>query len=211
MKYLVVLFKNKQKKKIIKKFKTYIRAKKYFDDRTKNLPVYCKQIENGEVVSFEMGLLEKDSLNFDILYKKDGLGRNVKVDLEDPDYKIIEIRDYNVEELIYDVGRNNKISFDVFIKKFLPKNNIKLISKLNNKVVVQNDEKIDLFSLKSDSDCHRFLEVLRRFLYDEKRTDCLIVFDTSMPQKKYLYSLLESKGISKSALYRKSTTFISEK
>ena len=37
--------------------------------------------------------------------------------------------------------------------------------------------------------------------------DCIIVPDSSKQQKKYLYSLLESKGITKSILYKKSTTF----
>ena len=40
-----------------------------------------------------------------------------------------------------------------------------------------------------------------------KRLDCIIVSDDSIVQKKYLYELLSSKGISKSILYRKSTTF----
>jgi hypothetical protein len=212
MKYLVVLFKNKQKKKIIKKFKTYERVKAFFDKKvSETIDVYDKRIENGEVVSFELGILEKNSTNFEILYKKDELGRNVKVDLDDPDYKIIEIRDYKVEELIYDIGNNEKITFSKFIKKYIPKSGIKLLSKINNKVVVQEDEKLNIFSLKSDSDCYRFLVYLQNYLIDNNRTDCIVVFDVSTPQKKYLYHLLESKGISKSALYRKSTTFISEK
>jgi len=37
--------------------------------------------------------------------------------------------------------------------------------------------------------------------------DCIIVSDDSNRQKKYLYELLSSKGISKSMLYKKSTTF----
>ena len=212
MKYLVVLFKNKEKKKIIKKFKTYERAKAFFSKKIKtNENVFNKQVENGEFVEFELGILEKDSKNFDILYKRDSLGRQIKINLEDPDYKIIELSDYNMEELIYDVNKNKKITFNQFIKQYLSKSNIKLLSKINNKVVVQEDDKFNLFSLKCDSDCHRFLIYLRNYLIAEGRTDCIVVFDVSVPQKKYLYDLLESKGISRSALYRKSTTFISEK
>ena len=36
MKYLIVLFKNKERKKIIKKFKTHQRAKEFFDNQIKN-------------------------------------------------------------------------------------------------------------------------------------------------------------------------------
>ena len=44
-------------------------------------------------------------------------------------------------------------------------------------------------------------------MYDNNRMDCIIVSDSSKEQKKYLYNLLESKGISKKVLYRRSTTF----
>jgi hypothetical protein len=40
--------------------------------------------------------------------------------------------------------------------------------------------------------------------------DCILVKDTSKQQKKYLYDVLESKGIDKSSLYRRFTTYIRE-
>jgi hypothetical protein len=87
---------------------------------------------------------------------------------------------------------------------------LKFISKLNNKLLVQEDDNYFLFSLKSDGDSNRFLKILEDALYKNKRSDCVVVYDTSIQQKKYLYSILESKGISKSFLYRNSTTFFTE-
>ena len=208
MKYLIVLFKNKERKKIIKKFKTYQRAKEFFDNQIKNNKVvFEKGVENGKSCSFEIGLLEKDSTNFDSYFIKDSLGRQVKVDIDDPDYKVLQISNYSVEEFIYDISKNKKISIDKFISEYLKRGSIKLISKLNNKIVVQDDDKFSLFSLKSDDDCFRFTQVLQKYLAEKNRIDCIIVLDSSLPQKKYLYSLLESRGISKSILYKKSTTF----
>jgi hypothetical protein len=212
MKYLIVLFKNKEKKKIIKKFKTYERAKKFLDDKLlNNNIIFDKQIENGKVCSFEISLLEKNSNNFDSYFIKDELGRQIKVDLEDSDYKILQIQNYKIEEFIYDISKNKKISIDKFISDYLKRGSIKLVSKLNNKIIVQDDTKFSLFSLKSDEDCYRFTQVLQKNMLEKQRGDCIIVLDSSLPQKKYLYSLLESKGISKSILYKKSTTFFSGK
>lgn len=212
MKYLIVIFKNKEKKKIIKKFKTYERAKKFLDDKLlDNNVIFDKQIENGKVCSFEIGLLEENSNNFDSYFIKDELGRQIKVDLVDSDYKILQIQNYKIEEFIYDISKNKKISINEFISNYLKRGSIKLISKLNNKIIVQDDNNFNLFSLKSDDDCYRFTQVLQKNMIERQRGDCIIVLDTSLPQKKYLYSLLESKGISKSILYKKSTTFFSGK
>ena len=80
-------------------------------------------------------------------------------------------------------------------------------SKINNKIVVQEDESVSLFSFKNTLESERFLNSLNNFLIDKSRSDVLIVFDASKEQRKYLYDILEKKGISKSTLYRRFTTF----
>ena len=120
---------------------------------------------------------------------------------------IIFFNSNKVEELIYDVKTKEKISVPKFIKTYLPKTSIKLLSKLNNKVVLQNDDKINLFSLKSEDDADRFLDSLSNHLISNGRLDCILVKDTSKSQKKYLYDVLQSQGIDKSVLYRRFTTF----
>jgi len=208
MKYLIVLFKNKERKRIIKKFKTYEKAIKFFNDQVikNNNTVFEKSIENGKSCFFEIGLLEKNSNNFDLYFVKDDMGRNLKINLDDPEYKILNISNYQVEELIFDVSKNKKISFSKFITTYLTNGSIKLISKLNNKIVIQDDDVVSLFSLKSNEDCYRFLSVLENYMFSKKRSDCIIVTDGNIAQKKYLYDLLQSKGISKSILYKQSTT-----
>ena len=207
MKYLIVLFKNKQRKKILKKFKTKQKANEYFNRLIGTEVIFDKRVENGLSCVFEVGLLEKNSKDFELYFVRDSLGRQIKVDIDDPDYKVLQISNYSVEEFIYDISKNKKISIDKFISEYLKRGSIKLISKLNNKIVVQDDDKFSLFSLKSDDDCFRFTKVLQKYLAEKNRIDCIIVLDSSLPQKKYLYSLLESRGISKSILYKKSTTF----
>jgi hypothetical protein len=212
MKYLIVLFKNKKRKKILNKFKTLERANKYFNDtlKTSNNVLFSKSFENGKPCKYEIGFLESGSTDFNLYFVKDELGRQIKVDIDDPDYRLTKIVDYNIEELLYDVDKKNKISFGGFIKKYLTSSGIKLISKLNNKVAIQNDDKVNLVSLKSIDECSRFIDVLEDYLIKNGRLDCILVKDTSKQQKKYLYTILESKGIDKSFLYRRFTTFTRE-
>jgi len=213
MNYLVVLFKNKERKKIINKFITYERAEEFYNKLiTESNSVNFKTlIENATPVNYELGLLKKNSDDFNPLFVKDKLGRQIKVDLDDPEYKIIKLNPYNVSEKIYSIDYKKKISFESFVRSFLPKNTIKLISKLNNKIAIQNDDDIKLFSLKNEIESKRFLDSLSDFMIRENRIDCIIVSETSKEQKKYLYDLLSQKGISKQSLYRVSTTFKNRK
>ena len=206
--YLIVLFKNKEKRKIIKKFKTFDRAKKFFDkqiDDVKNV-VFEKQIENGldciyELALVGLGLDEKKQFNL-----RDDLGRFIYVDINDG-YNIINLEPYKIEESFFDISENKKINFDYFNKNYLSNKVLKMISKLNNKIILQIDNKINLFSFKSPFESLRFLETLTDYLIKNNRSDVLIVSDYSLEQKKYLYNLLELHGIKKSMLYRQFTTF----
>jgi hypothetical protein len=169
--------------------------------------VFETKIENARPCDYELCLLQKGNDNFDKLFVRDDFGRQVLINLDDPDYKIIQVSKYKVPEKIFDVDKNKKITTEEFIKKYLPKNSIKLISRLNNKVVVQNDSDVKLFSLKDENESRRFLENLNDHLIDNGRGDSIIVIETSKPQKKYLYDVLSGMGISKQSLYRRSTTF----
>lgn len=208
MKYSIVLFKNKQRKRIINQFKTLDRAKTFYDNllNTNNV-FFPKKVENGKICEYELALIEKNFSDFSLFFIKDELGRQVKVDLDDPTSKILKINSYKLEEFIQDISDNQKISFDEFDKKYLSKLGLKLLSKINNKVVLQNDDETYLFSLKSEEESTRFLTNLQKKLIDESKFDVIIVLDCSKEQKKYIYNLLESKGFEKSLLYRRYTTF----
>ena len=209
MNYLVVLFKNKERKKIINKFKTYERADSFYKKliNENESVIFETKVENARPCDYELCLLQKDDNKFDKLFMRDDFGRQILIELDDPNYKIIQVSKYKVPEKIFDVDKNKKITTEEFIKKYLPKNSIKLISRLNNKVVVQNDSDVKLFSLKDENESRRFLENLNDHLINTGRGDSIIVIETSKPQKKYLYEVLSEMGINKQSLYRRSTTF----
>ena len=207
--YLVVLFKNKKKKKIIKKFITLSRAKNYFDGLVEksNEVIFEVLVENGKECKFELGLISLSANQSSPVYMTDELGRSIKVKLEENGMSILHLKPYRDEDLIYDVKNKKKITTQEFIKRYLKGDGLKMVSVLNNKVILQRDEKIDLFSLKNESECSRFVECLSSYFFKIKRGDCLFIKDCSSPQRKYLYELLESNGFDKKVLYRKFTTY----
>ena len=207
--YLVVLFKNKKRKKIIKKFITLSRAKSYFNKiiEQSNDVIFEVLVENGKDCKFELGLIEMSINQSAPVYMTDEYGRNVKVKLEDGGMSILTIAPYKEEDLIYDVKNKSKITTQEFIKTYLKGDGLKMVSVLNNKIILQKDEQIDLFSLKNESECSRFVDCLSSYFFKTKRGDCLFIKDYSSPQRKYLYELLESNGFDKKVLYRKFTTY----
>ena len=213
MNYLIVLFKNKVKKKIINKFKTSKRANDYYNSLLENSDnvIFDKKYENGFECGYEIAILEKTSGTFLPVFLKDEFGRNIKINLDDEDYTISKINKYRTEELILDYQTNTKITSTEFIKKYLKGDGLKLVSKLNNKVVVQNDDTFNLFTLKNDDDSSRFMDSISQHLFKEKKMDCIFVKDYSTTQRKYLYNILTEKGFSKHYLQRQSTTHPSTK
>ena len=130
MNYLIVLFKNKVKKKIIKKFKTSNRANNFYEsllDNSNNV-LFNKQYENGFSFNYEIAILEKVSGTFLPVFLKDELGRNVKVNLDDEDFSIKKITTYHTEENIYIDSNNNIVQqgqgkkYTTFDKMFKQRN-----------------------------------------------------------------------------------------
>jgi hypothetical protein len=207
--YLVVLFKNKKRKRIIKKFVTLSRAKKLYNqliNESKEV-IFEVLVENGKECKFELGLIENKTNQSAPVYMTDDFGRTVKVKLEDDGMSLLEIIPYREEELIYDVQTKKKITSQELVKKYFKTDGLKMLSVLNNKAILQKDEEIYLFSLKNESECSRFVDSLSTHFFKTKRGDCLFIKDYSSAQRKYLYELLESNGFDKKVLYRKFTTY----
>lgn len=206
--YIVVLFKDKKKKRIIKKFITFSRAKQFYEKLIKesNEVLFEIKVEAGKECNYELGIVEMSSKQLVPVYMTDEFGRNVKVKLDEDGMTLFKIQPYKKEETIYDIKEEKKITMSDLIKKYMKGDGLKMISVLNNKIVLQEDEKIHLFTLKSESESSRFIDSMSLHFFKIKRGDCLFVKDYSTAQRKYLYSLLESNGIDKKILYRKFTT-----
>lgn len=168
--------------------------------------IFETQLESGEECNYELGIVHMSSEQKEPVYLTDELGRFLKVKLDEKGMTLILISPYKKEESIFDLQKKEKIKVDEFVKNYLKGTGVKMVSALNNKVVVQDDDKFSLFTLKSEFESLRFIECLSSHFHKIKRGDCLFIKDSSTPQRKYLYSLLESKGFDKKILYRKFTS-----
>jgi hypothetical protein len=120
-------------------------------------------------------LVEKFSKKQVPLFKTDPLGRNITIKSDDEDLTIIKLNDYKICEKIFHINTKKKIKPETFITKFLKGDELKMISKLNNKVIIQNEDEYNLFSLKNVADADRFLKELQLNLMSINKKNCLII------------------------------------
>jgi hypothetical protein len=207
--FIIVLFKNKKKKRIIKGYKSEKRATEKFKSLIKeNNVLFDVQYENAEKSKYELALLTNTD-SFQIpLFQEDELGRNEEVFISsETDYTIRQIKPFKIEEKIFDWNTNDRISFEELIRKYCIKKEMKSISTLHNKLVIQVNENFYVFSLKNIDDAHRLLETMENYYRENHRNDAIFVKDISTTQRKWMYDLLVKKGFDKGKLYRQTTTF----
>ncbi len=208
-KYQIVLFKDKVKKKIIKKFNNFKNCENFFNllMEESNKVIFPKQLEGTVECKFELGILQ-DGYKSDIpQYTTDEFGRNVKIQLIDNKWGLIKVSVYNQEEKIYDIKNKKKVTVPQVISKYLRGDGLKMINSLHNKIIIQKDDDFSVFTTKSPSETSRLLDCLTEHFIKSQKKDCLIVKDTSTAQKKYLIDFLSSNGFDKKLLYRQYTTF----
>ena len=169
--------------------------------------LFEKKVENAENCNFYLSIITDQESYQKTITITDDLGRNKVVDLDDPNFVFIDFKPFKIEELIYDWQTKNKISFFNFIKNYCSITELKSIFTLNNKVCVQINEEVNVFSLKDKNESDRFLSVVEDYFIDNNRSDALFIRDISTAQRKWVYVILEEKGFDKKQLYRLKTTF----
>ena len=208
--FTIIIFKNNKKRKILKTFVREQKAIEFYEKKLKESSeiLFHKEYENGKVCDYKIAITSKNCEN-DRLYYTDSLGRNISINPKISDNLYIKKIDmFKKEDKIYDVQENKKITFNKFVSRYLNKDKTIMISKLNNKMVVQDDDNYFLFSLKNESDCERCLTIIEGSV---EKKNFIIVRDFTSPQRKYMYDLLVGKGFDIDFLYRTTTTHPREK
>ena len=204
-KYKIILIKNSVPKKTLftsnVKRTTYHKFHKFLNTKQ---PLFTRKYVKRKFCQFEMAIFSKE-ITTSKVYRKNNLGKNVEVSIHLPDYHLIELVPYWVEELVYDHSKKSRVSLDYLIKTYLPKKDFKQVFTLNNKLIIQNDNDFRLFSLKNVDDCSRLLNIIKSIFVNGGRTDCLFVPDSSTTQRKQLYNLLEGYGFDRKFLYKQYT------
>jgi hypothetical protein len=201
--FKIILFKNNKKKKVLKTFKTEKKANDFFNKliEVSEKVKFREEFNSGSEVEYNLGIIG-DKVILENIFYKDELGRTIYINPKVGDKYIQNIKNYNKEELIFDFQTKRKISYDTLVKTYFKNSEVYLISKLNNKIVVQNQTVINIFSLKNEYDSSRIIDILQKDLVGKS----IVSKDTNTIHRKYIYSLLVDKGFKKDYLYRKSTT-----
>lgn len=205
LKYSIVLFCNKKRIKVFYKCQKRTTLYEYWRElKTERKPRFVKQQngERGNEAIYELALIFPNNRWATKTYIKDSLGRLVEAKFEDDKYRIKEIIPYWKEELIYDFQKKIRLRYHEILEQILSIDEIGQIFTLNNKLFVQNDEKILLFGNKNIKDTARLFELIREDVLKKKKGNFLFIKDVTTAQRKSLYNLLVSKGFKKSELFR---------
>jgi len=204
-KYKIILFKNGKRVKCFfssNSYKSILR--KYSNIINEKKPKFIIEYLSRKKTRFEVGVVTTESVD-DSIFVKDEFGRTKEVTMGDTTYNIVKLLPYWREELIYDHTSKTKITYLDLLSTYLNYKDFKQVFTLNNKLVVQNDEEFNLFSLKTVSDALRLIDIIEFELMDAGRMDCLFVRDTNTVQRKQLYDLLERKGYDRGFLRKQYT------
>ena len=169
--------------------------------------IFEKRVENACDVNFEVGLLTNKTNTQKSLFIVDDIGRNNLVSLENPEYVFLNIKQYKVEETVFDWQRQGKISIGRLLGLYCKKKDFKSIYTLHNKLCIQVETDVSIFSLKNSDESERLLNTLETYFRDNGRSDAMFIKDVSSAQRKWIYQTLEDKGFNKKRLYRLKTTF----
>lgn len=204
-KYKIILLQNSVPKKTLftsnVKRTTFHKFHKFLGSKK---PLFYRKYVKRKFCQFELAIFSKENSNSSV-YRKDSFGKNVKVDVDVPNYYIVELVPYWVEESIYDHQKKSRISLDELINSYLPKKHFKQVFTLNNKLIIQTDDTFEIFSLKNVDDCSRLLNTIKEVFINNGRIDSLFVPDSSTAQRKQLYELLENYGFDRKFLYKQYT------
>ena len=205
-KYKIILFKNGErtkcffssnsKKSIFQQYNKLIGEKK---------PKFITEYISRKKVMFELAIITTEESK-DSIFVKDDLGRTKKIHLGNSQYNIIKLLPFWKEELIYDHNIKNKISFATLFKNYLSTDTFKQVFTLNNKLIIQEEDVFNMFSLKTVGDSLRLLRILELEFIGKGRYDCLFVEDSTTVQRKQLYDLLVKVGYDR-AFLRKQYTY----
>ena len=203
MKFYIIVFNNGRKKRILFKSNIYRTTKEKYKILTKKKSaIFPINILAKEKADLELGLLTTDERKTRQIYKKDILGRNIKLEMDEGNMFFIDLKKYSQEEKIYDHQKQKRIEALELIDTYIPKKKITQIFTLNNKLIVQVDDLFKLFSLKNVSDSKRLMDAISRKFSEKGRVDAIFVNDYSTTQRKQLYNKLEKEGFDRKFLYK---------
>ena len=205
--YFIILYLNGKRKKVMHKSARRGTIMEYWSEfKTQKKPPYCAENRGRKrtKLEFELFLIyPKTRWNTtDKAYKKDDMGRNIEVVLNDPNFRVKEIIPWWEEERVYDFQVKDHIRFHEMMDKIIKIEEICQVFTLNNKLFVQIENDVTVYGNKNLHDTDRLFELVKDYILKKKRKNFLFVKDVTTFQRKMLYDFLITKGFSRRELFR---------
>lgn len=206
-KYFIILYLNGKKKKVLHKSAKRSTIMDYWAEfKTQRKPQYCAEIRGRKRTRLNFELFLVYPMNrwatTNVAYKKDELGRNIKVSLDNSKFRVKEILPWWEEERVYDFEQKKHIHFHEMMFKISMVEDICQIFTLNNKIFVQIENDVKVFGNKNLHDANRLFELVKSDLHKRKRKNFIFIKDVTTYQRKLLYDFLITKGFSRTELFR---------
>jgi len=202
-KYIIVLFSNKKKRRVLFKSNNFKNTRKKYNALLSENQVLFPQLHrNKKKVNYELALVTTIDVDVPDIFFKDILGRNQKAEFTSGLYSFIELNPYQVEEKVWDFQNDTYVNAEFIYDKMKRGQSFKQVFTLNNKLFIQKDEDIIGYGLKNIEDCHRLFKILQRKAIDDNHGNLMFVIDFSTAQRKDLYELLQKNGFPKESLYK---------
>lgn len=210
--YQIVLFRNRIKQKVLRKYKNrntcFQKYKNLLNDNNVKFEI---KYENGQPVNYELLLICENCDYNKSLFQSDEIGRNVELKTNNSKYKILESNTYNLNEKFTDYQTKRRITIDQLISIYFKNKSLKNVFSLNNKLFIQEDETINCFVLKNNSDSERLLEIILYLSENSNEINIIYMKYRETIDKKQIYTTLQNYGFPKNFLYRQYVNYPKKK
>jgi hypothetical protein len=140
---------------------------------------------------------------------RDRYGKLLEPFNEDPNWIVMGISEFNIEEYFFVTGANRKLNLIEIIKHVLLTKMVdkspKQVLMLNNKIIIEGMN-INLITCKNIDETIRVYNKLRVYCFENKISNIIFFGSINKENKKYWYKKIHDiTGISYNRLYRRST------
>ena len=215
MLYKIIITKDGKHKKLIYEGRDKKHAKKkYFSLKDKNkvlTPKKTNAYKKTKPVIYELLLLKEKEEGDPKFYTKDGLGRNIEVNVKSDKWTILHKDEYFYEEKFTVFGYDKRLDTKEIIKLILLRKHkgilLKQVNYVVNKVLIHQDGGFDIVVCKTKSDSKRLYKILREFYESNDRIkNILFTGLVSKRNRTELYKrIVEKTGWTINKVYRSST------
>lgn len=206
--YNIILYNSGKRIKLFKSFEKYGEAIRNYNQLLEENQVFFpkKNMWNGVKSDYELVLTgPKESKKIE--YVRDDFGKLITI-VPKGDFIIKQINIYEIEETFIHKNTGDKYNFKSLTKKFLVNSSTKIITSLNNKLVIEyfENENIDLFILKNNDDSIRLNKLIKDFSIANKQSNYMFFEEPNYENKLRLYDKLENKlGLDRDYIIRITT------